>query len=262
MKKVNKETDEIFDLDYLKEFDEHVLGVKGIREKFILATGEVEKGIEEVISIVLFGRNHDRMDLFKDTIISREFFTIENKFDILREIIEKGGIEFENKSERDGFLNQISEVIKIKKLFVKGEIIFSETSMRIYFGEKKTKIGRIIDEDFFEEINNLISYSVNLLRELGEFIGDSSPEEILEEEDEEVGELEDDGLDDAEDIVVELEDIVEEDEEDEDDLAEEDTFKVGEKDVWEAETGMTEDNDKEYKLDEMPDLDSSLDEDD
>ncbi|MCH7850288.1 MAG: hypothetical protein IH845_01450 [Nanoarchaeota archaeon] len=231
IKSVRKISTEVFDEGYFEEFDKCLNGVKGLREKFILATGEVEKEVEEVISIVLFGRDRNRMSLFKDTIINREFFTLDIKFDILTEIIAKGEIEFE-KSELDSFLNQIREVIRMKKLFLKGDIVISESSVRIHLIEKKMKIGRIIDMDFFNEVNELISRSVLLLKELGEFVED-------------VGENSEEILEDVKKF---------EDESDLEDEGEDDGFKVSESDIWESETGMKDEYTKDTSLDEIPDV--------
>lgn len=265
---------DVFDQRYLKEFEEYSLGVRGISEKFILATGEIEKEIENVISLVLFGQDQNRTNLFKDTIINREFFTIENKFEILTEIINKGEIEFE-KNELEGFLEQINEVIKMKKLFLHGDIVISESSVRIHMIEKKIKIGRIIDTEFFNEVNELISGAVEVLRELGEYIEDAE-EEIVEDDFEDSsddlendngglaeveGELEDlrSGLveKNSQEVVDNFDDAEEETDEDDED----DEFKVDEADIWKEETGLSDEYTKDTVLDEMPDLVKDVDDD-
>ena len=247
-KEVEPESFEVFNKEYLTEFGDFATGVRGIREKFILATGAVEKEIEEVISLVLFGRDEGRTTLFKDTIINREFFTIENKFEILTEIIEKGEIEIE-KAEKEVFLEQIEDVIKMKKLFLHGDVVISDSSIRIHMMEKKTKIGRIIDEEFFGEVNELISGAVESLKDLGEFVAAfEEVEEVVEEEEIEEKTLEElspgsneDSYDDDEEI-------------DDDDLDDDDGFKIDETDIWKEETGMDEEYTKDTAIDEVADL--------
>lgn len=248
----------IFDSGYLKEFEGFSAGVQGIREKFFLSTGEVEKGIEEVISVSLFGGDKTRIDLFRDSIINKDYFNIESKFDILKDIINRGGLEFDEENERESFIAHIEEVIRMKKLFTLGDIIFSDKTVRIYLNEEGQKTGRIIDEDFFDELNNLVGDSVSILREVADFMLDEEEAEAIEEAIED--ELEEISSKLDADFVEVSAEAIEEDEIGEDELEdEEDDFKVDEKDIWKEETGMMDDFEGDYTADEMPDIDATVD---
>jgi hypothetical protein len=152
--------------DYLNQ--EQVL--RRIRGNIIAHTIEIENWIDVIIVFFFFGggfkkddKQLERIKLFENMLLNREWFTLMNKWKLLRDLLK------ENKKEDKELIRNLHKCINIRDRFSHGRIDFDLTGKKpipilVYFeGENKEDI---LDNKYFDELNHLFS---NTLKRLSDF---------------------------------------------------------------------------------------------
>jgi hypothetical protein len=158
-------TDE--DIKSIKKQNEALLKIRG---KVISAALITEQQLDDLISILMMGIDNDARNQFKEMILNKEFFTFMNKWKTLRDFLNRKAIVFAEETERKEFLNELHQLIEIRDIFAHGEIIFSGTIPQLHFSKEGEKRYLILNDEYFDGLNELFSKVNFTLENLFKFV--------------------------------------------------------------------------------------------
>jgi len=174
------------DLKNIEEQNEALIAIRG---RVITASLLIEQKLDEVLAIIFVGSQMHAVNLFKELLLEKEFFTFMNKWKLFRDLSKREIIKFAKEEERKAFLTELRKIIETRDRFAHGDVVFSGTSPKLdYLVDGEHKI-QILDNSYFDELNEIFSYSHQILDQLtkhlnGEIIPSTGEEKVDENKEE------------------------------------------------------------------------------
>lgn len=154
------------DLRKIQEQNEILIEIRG---RIISSSLNIEHKLDDIISVLFMGNELDSINLFKELLLEKEFFTFMNKWKLLRELTQREIIRFEKEEVRKETLSLVKNIIETRDRFAHGEIIFSGTTPQLIYldGGKKKRVT--LDNKYFDDQNVKFVQADNILRDIYNF---------------------------------------------------------------------------------------------
>ena len=154
------------DLRKIQEQNEALIEIRG---RVISSSLNIERKLDEIISVLFMGNELEPINLFKELLLEKEFFTFMNKWKLLRELTQREIIRFEKEETRKETLNLVKNIIETRDRFAHGEIIFSGTTPQLIYLDGGKKKIITLDNDYFDQQNVKFVQADNILRDIYNF---------------------------------------------------------------------------------------------
>lgn len=151
------------DLRKIQEQNEALIEIRG---RVISSSLNIEHKLDDIISVLFMGNELEPINLFKELLLEKEFFTFMNKWKLLRELTQREIIRFEKEEIRKETLNLVKNIIETRDRFAHGEIIFSGTTPQLIYLEGGKKKRVTLDNDYFDQQNVKFVQADNILRDI------------------------------------------------------------------------------------------------
>jgi hypothetical protein len=151
------------DLRNIEEQNEALIAIRG---RVITASLLIEQKLDEALAMLFVGNQMHAINLFKELLLEKEFFTFMNKWKLFRGLSKREIIKFAKEEERKVFLSKLQKIIETRDRFAHGDVVFSGTNPKLDYlidGEHKTQV---LDNSYFDGLNEVFSYTHQILDQL------------------------------------------------------------------------------------------------
>lgn len=143
----------------LKENDK----ITEMRGQIISGALFIEQDLNEVV-LKYFFKDGDKKNIFEEFVLEREFFTLMQKWRLLRELLERNLIT--TPGDKKEVLRLIHDVIEIRDRFAHGTISFEHTTPVIEYLKNGKKKKDALNRKYFNEISIIFNQASDLLEQI------------------------------------------------------------------------------------------------
>lgn len=130
-----------------------------IRGRVIESSLIIEERLNAVIANLFFYGEDTKIinknELFKETVLNKEFFTLMNKWKVLKALCRSH--KFIKEEKWNILLTKLHRLINFRYRFAHGEVIFKEAKQAILIYHQDGKKEDILNNDYFDNLNALFS---------------------------------------------------------------------------------------------------------
>lgn len=151
------------DLRKIQEQNEALMEIRG---RVISSSLNIEHKLDDILSVVFMGKSLESINLFKELLLEKEFFTFMNKWRLFKEICNRKIINFKDDSIQEETMKIIHNVMKTRDQFAHCEILFSGTIPTLRFVENGKKKFIILNDKYFDGQNIIFTQAYDILNDI------------------------------------------------------------------------------------------------
>lgn len=137
-----------------------------LRGQIISGTLFIEHELNEIILKYFFEKQEEKKSCFQELVLEKEFFTLMQKWRILRELLNRNVVTIPGEKDKKEVLRLIHEVIEIRDRFAHGAISFEFTTPVIEYLKNGEKKKDILNKKYFYKISKIFNQASDLLEQI------------------------------------------------------------------------------------------------